>query len=110
MSFGQRLNQARKTKNMSQEELASILGTKGPAIGRYERDEMKPSIEVASNMADILNVSLDWLTGRSPLQLDQAMINRVSQLQQLSEQDKQHILYTLDAMLRDAKTRKAYSS
>ena len=30
---------------------------KGLAIGRYERDEMKPFIEVATKMADILEVS-----------------------------------------------------
>jgi len=53
MSFGSRLLQARKNKGMSQEELAQMLGTKGPAIGRYERDEMKPSIEAAAKMAEI---------------------------------------------------------
>jgi len=32
---------------LSQEDLVKPLGTKGPAIGRYERDVMKPSIEAA---------------------------------------------------------------
>src|SRR6185437_13848591 len=54
MSFGSRLLQARKKKGISQEELATHLGTKGPAIGRYERDEMKPSIDVATKMAKLL--------------------------------------------------------
>jgi len=38
---------------------AKTLDTKGPATGRYERDEMKPSIEAAAIMAEFLNVSLD---------------------------------------------------
>ena len=61
MSFGQRLLDARKKKRISQEELAKVLGTKGPVIGRYERDEAKPSIEAAANMANVLEVSLDRL-------------------------------------------------
>lgn len=31
---------------------AKTLDTKGPAIGRYERDEMTPSIEVAKKLQD----------------------------------------------------------
>ena len=61
MSFGSRLLQARKAKGISQEDFAKMLGTKGPAIGRYERDEMKPSIELAARMAQFLDVSLDWM-------------------------------------------------
>lgn len=61
MSFGQRLLKARKNKGINQEALAEQFGTNGPAIGRYERDEMEPSIEAAAKMADILEVSLDWL-------------------------------------------------
>ncbi|MFZ1453350.1 MAG: helix-turn-helix transcriptional regulator [Ferruginibacter sp.] len=41
MSFGKRLTQARKKKGISQEDLAAQLNTKGPVIGRYERDEMR---------------------------------------------------------------------
>lgn len=44
MSFGKRLQEARKNKNLSQEEIAKELNTKAPVIGRYERDEMKPSL------------------------------------------------------------------
>jgi transcriptional regulator with XRE-family HTH domain len=57
MSFGKRLLEARKKKGISQEEVAEKLGTKGPVIGRYERDEMKPSIEAAAKIADLLEVS-----------------------------------------------------
>ena len=80
MSFGIRLTQARKKKGISQEELAAQLKTKGPVIGRYERDEMKPSIEAATKMAKILEVSLDWLVGNTDAELDTATINRIQTL------------------------------
>lgn len=47
-------------------------------IGRYERGEVKPSIEVAARLAQALGVSLDYLTGISDLQLDQELIAHIS--------------------------------
>ncbi len=50
MSFGKRITEVRKEKNMSQDQLAKTLGTTTTTIGRYERDEVKPSIDVAVKM------------------------------------------------------------
>ena len=82
MSFGKRLTEVRKNKNLSQEDLAKHLGTKSPVIGRYERDEMKPSIDTANKLAEYLEVSLDYLTGNSEVLLDTHTLNRVLELQQ----------------------------
>lgn len=99
MSFGKRLLEARKKKGISQEELADKLKTKGPVIGRYERDEMKPSIEAAANMADILDVSLDWLVGHTDLELDKDMIKRIQEVGKMSSKDKEHVFAMLDAFI-----------
>jgi len=37
----------------------------------------KPSIEAAAKIADLLNVSLDWLVGHTDLELDKKMIERI---------------------------------
>ncbi len=103
MSFGSRLLEARKRRSISQEEMAKFLNTKGPVIGRYERDEMKPSIEVAAKMASYLDVSLDYLVGSSDEQLDKTTMNRILELQKLPDDDKQHIYYTLDNLIKAAK-------
>ncbi len=103
MSFGNRLLQARKTRGMSQDDLAKLLGTKGPAIGRYERDEMKPSIEVATKMANYLEVSLDWLTGQTDLELDRKMIQRIEEVSKMKPKDKEHVFAMLDAFIRQTK-------
>jgi len=100
MSFGSRLLQARKSKGISQEQLAKSLGTKGPAIGRYERDEMKPSIEAAAKMAQLLNVSLDWLVGHTDLELDKKMIQRIQEVTKMKDKDKEHVFALLDAFIR----------
>lgn len=99
MSFGKRLLEARKKKGISQEDMARQLGTKGPAIGRYERDEMKPSIEVASKMADILEVSLDYLTEKTDTLLDKVTLNRIMEVSSFSEEDRSHIFSVIDAFI-----------
>lgn len=103
MSFGKRLTQARKKKGISQEELAGQLNTKGPVIGRYERDEMKPSIDVATNMAKILEVSLDWLVGNTDAELDTATLNRVQDISKLSQKDKELVFEFLDSFISNRK-------
>jgi transcriptional regulator with XRE-family HTH domain len=57
-------------KKLSQSDLGKAVGTSGDIIGRYERDEVKPSIEVAIKIADALQVSLDYLVGKTSLEVD----------------------------------------
>ena len=108
MLFGERLTAIRKSRKVSQEDLAKMIGVHAPVIGRYERGEVKPSIEVASKIANAMSVSLDYLVGNSDLQLDQVVIKRIEDIQKLNEEDKNHLFFMMDAFLRDAKTRQAY--
>ncbi len=99
MSFGKRLQEARKEKGLSQEDVAKHLGTKSPVIGRYERNEMKPSIETAGKLADLLEVSLDYLIGRTDVQVDKIIFKRILEISKFSEEEKHHIYAVLDAFV-----------
>jgi len=103
MSFGKRLLEARKNKSLSQEDIAKHLGTKGPAIGRYERDEMKPSIEVAAKMALLLDVSLDYLVGHTDIMLDSNTTKKIQEISNMSDEDQNHVFSLIDAFI--AKTK-----
>ncbi len=59
--FGENLKQIRKSLHMSQEYLGEKCGISGPAISKYESGATKPSLEVAMQLSQILNVSLDTL-------------------------------------------------
>lgn len=109
MSFEKRITDLRKEKKISQEELAKKIGVHQNVIGRYERGEVKPSLEIASAIADVFNVSLDYLTGKTELIVDEEITNRILTLQKFPKQDREHILFALDAMIRDTKARLAYS-
>src|SRR5690606_32375748 len=99
MSFGKRLSELRKKRGLSQEEVANMIGTKGPAIGRYEREIAKPTIEVATRLAKILEVSLDYLVGNSDVELDKNLIKKIVAIQNLSEEDQKHLFALMDAFL-----------
>ena len=109
MSFGKRLLEARKKKGFSQEEVAKQLSTKAPVIGRYERDEAKPSIEAAARLANLLEVSLDYLVGNSDLEVDATTLNRVLELQKLPNEVREKLYYFIDMSIRDFKAKQAYS-
>jgi transcriptional regulator with XRE-family HTH domain len=109
MLFGERLLAIRKKRKISQDEIAKAIGKHAPLIGRYERNEVKPSIEVAVQIANYLKVSLDYLVGLSDLQLDTDLLDNLTTQQKLNEQDRNDIIKTLNALLRDAKTRSAYA-
>jgi len=110
MDFGKHIVSLRKEQGISQTELANRLGIHKNVLGRYEREEAKPSIEVARSIADILNVSLDYLTGKVDQHIDEAIVHKVLTIQKLPKEERERILFTVDALIRDAKSRFAYAS
>ena len=109
MSFGTRLSELRKKRGFSQEELANMIGTKGPAIGRYEREIAKPTIEVATKLSKILEVSLDYLVGNSDVELDKNLVNKIVNIQNLPIEEQNKIYSIIDALIRDFKAKQAYN-
>ncbi|WP_242306244.1 helix-turn-helix domain-containing protein [Bacillus cereus group sp. BfR-BA-01317] len=63
--FKKRLRLARKWSGLTQEELAIRLDTKKTTISNYETGYSTPSIEVLDLLCNVLNVSSDFLLGRT---------------------------------------------
>jgi hypothetical protein len=61
-------------------------------------------------MAEFLDVSLDYLVGRTDVLIDAKILNRVVEIQRLSPDEQKTVFSLMDAYLRDTKTRKAYAS
>lgn len=113
MTIGGKINALRKKQGWSQQQLAKKIGTSGPIIGRYERGEMTPSVEVAKKLADIFGVTLDFLvddTGLAAEIKDKAMLQRLMDIEALELEDKKSIVQVIDSLLRDAKARKTYAA
>lgn len=56
--FGEKLAQIRKSKGLSQEELAKQLSTTRANIAYYERKATNPTLDLIQRCADILNVPI----------------------------------------------------
>lgn len=110
MSFGKRIKEARLKKKLSQDDVAKMLNTKAPVIGRYERDEAKPSIDTAAKLANLFEVSLDYLVGNSDIEVDTKTLTRVLELQKLPTDVKSKLYYFIDMSIRDFKAKQAYAS
>lgn len=111
MTLGEKILRLRKNKRWSQKELAAMIGTSGPVLGRYERDEITPSVEVAKKLAEAFGVTLDFLvdeTGAVAEVTDREMLNRITKINHLDQTDKTVIIRVIDSLLRDAKAKKAY--
>ena len=61
LNIGERIIQLRKAKKWSQDELAKKINSSRIMIGKYERNDNAPSIEVLSKLAKAFKVSLDYL-------------------------------------------------
>jgi len=109
ITFGKRLTEVRKMKKLSQDDLAKKLGTQGAVMGRYERDEVKPSIGVAAAIAEALEVSLDYLVGNTDLLLEKNIISKIVDIQKLNTEDKAHVFALLDAFLQSNKAKKVFA-
>jgi transcriptional regulator with XRE-family HTH domain len=111
-SFGKKLKECREEKAVSQSELAKMLNTNHSIIGKYERDEVKPSIDVVKKLAEVLETTAAFLLGEAEsndMFKDPDMLKRLKEINALPEEDRKCILYNLDAVLRDVKTRQAYA-
>ncbi|CAM1366897.1 conserved hypothetical protein [Tenacibaculum sediminilitoris] len=111
MTLGQKITKIRKEKKLSQIDVANFVGVSRDAISKYERDDIVPSVENAKKIAKVLNVSLDYLVSEDDTLevVDITMINRMKEIQRLSDDDKSTIVKIIDAFIRDTKTKKAYS-
>lgn len=62
--FNQRLRAARKARGYKLQQMADMLDISLRAYQHYEQAERSPSFDVLIRIADILDVSIDWLMGR----------------------------------------------
>ena len=99
MEFGSIVVELRKKQGISQTDLAKQLDIHKNVLGRYERSEVLPSIEIARKIADILDVSLDYLTGKVDVEMDKTTRSRILEVSKFDEDDRLHIFSVIDAFI-----------
>ena len=65
MAFAERLKELRKQAHLTQVELAKRLGIGQSSYADWERGKKKPTQDNLVKIAQVLNVSVDYLVGNS---------------------------------------------
>lgn len=87
-----------------------MIGASGDIIGKYERGEAIPSIEVAKKIADSFEVSLDYLVGEGQnAKFDKKTVKRLQDIENLAPNVKDKLFFLIDTIIRDTKAQEAYS-
>ena len=108
MNLTTRILRSRKEKKLSQQALADLIGVSRSALAQWETQMSSPSLENLRKMAEILQVSFEWLaTGRGNQYLtpmadticDTKVDNEImGQLNKMSMKKKRAILNVIRAM------------
>ena len=93
MQIGQIIRKYRKSKNMTQEEMADRLGVSAPAVNKWENGNSLPDIMLLAPSARLLSISLDTL---------------LSFQEELTEEEIKHILNEANTRLKEEPYEKAF--
>lgn len=109
LDIGSKITELRKQKNWSQSDLAKAVDASRDIIGKYERGENSPSIEMAIKLADALDISVDYLLGKERFgKYDKETVERLQEIHNLDDGTRNTLFSIIDTFVRDAKARVAY--
>lgn len=75
--IGRRLKYIREKKNLKQNYVAKRIGIHNSTLNKYESGEREPDLEILNKLADLYDVSVDWLSGRTEDKTIREYIERI---------------------------------
>ena len=105
MSLAKKLVQLRKARNLTQKELAKIVGVHFSHMSRYERGISLPSVEVIKKISQVFNVSTDYLLFDDADEVirahiaDQELLRQFERISQMSEPEKAAVKTVLEGVI-----------
>ncbi|XMB71873.1 helix-turn-helix transcriptional regulator [Mycoplasmatota bacterium WC30] len=81
--WNEALKSLRTNNNLSQKDVASIVGVNQTTYGRYELGQIEPNVATLMKLATYYGVSIDYLLGRTKysLQLNRELKSLLTKLQ-----------------------------
>jgi transcriptional regulator with XRE-family HTH domain len=105
MGFSEKLKKLRNNRNMSQEQLAKLINVTKTIIWKYEQNKSVPSADVIKRMANLFNVTTDYLlfddSERNDLQKisDKNFQRKFEKILSLEPEEKDYLEKTIDLIL-----------
>ena len=92
MSIGNKIKEYREKNNMTQKEIAEILGVEPGTISKYESGMIEPNIESLKRLADTFNITVDELI-KDEEKFDVTKVNVLEVLREQKEMGLKGNLY-----------------
>ena len=89
--LGERLQEERNLKNLSQKEVADAINVSASVVSNYENGERTPSLEILVALARLFQCSTDYLLGFEKIESDKKL--DISMLTDEQVKLLQHFLY-----------------
>ena len=110
LNIGSKIIELRKAKSWSQEDLSKEVGSSRVMIGKYERNDNAPSIEVLLKMAKAFDVTVDYIIGEGQLSnYDKDVLKRIEDIEELDSETRSKLFFLIDNVIQNFKTKKAFS-
>lgn len=61
--YGKKIRELRQEKGLTQAQLAEKISTTASTIGKYEREELQPNVDIIISLSKFFGVSADYLLG-----------------------------------------------
>ena len=112
MPLPDQIKALRKEHGWSQADLATRVGGDAGQISRYENGKITPSVDVVVRLAEIFDVSTDYLlldgaTRRAFRPTPDELTDRLGDLSALTEADRAALAHILDGLLANTRIRAA---
>ncbi len=105
MKFAERLKKARLEKELSKSELSKLAGIHYSQIGRYEDKGVQPSADILSKLANVLDVSSDYLMNGTSDDIikdtltDKELLNQFKVVEKMPEDKKLIVKELIEAFI-----------
>lgn len=91
--LNERIRALRLAKGISQVDLAAMLNVSKQSVSNWENDNIQPSIDMLVHIADVFNVSTDYLLGRE--------MQRELDSDKLTDKELEHIQMIINDIRKD---------
>lgn len=103
MTLGERIQQLRKEKRLTQAALASNIGVSVAQLTRYETQGVQPNAEALKRMAMVFGISIDFLVNGTVEQkaenalTNAKMLSLFKQVESMPEEDRTVVFKLIEA-------------
>lgn len=105
MNIGEKIKRLRKDQDMSQAELGAKIGADARQISNYENGKNIPGTETLISIAEVFNVSLDYLVkdnvdnmATTPIK-DKELLGQFEEVDRMNEDERKHIKFIIQSVI-----------